>query len=314
MSVMRDGRSAMVECGATAGLDLDLNFDMERPEALWLVLRRVIHAGGMQIEHLVYDGRMLDCDPVDERHDAFQITVHLKDCDRARIWRDGVQVHDGAMTKGALRILDLRDRWRCQHLSPFDVMRYNISLDQIRAFAKEAGRLEFGALANSIGGHDEIVLGLSQALLPVFSDAMAAHPLFLEHINLALLTHVTQAYGGLHFPAGKKGILAPWQERRAAEFLAAHVNGQFSIATLAQECGLSRSYFTKAFKETFGKTPLRWLTEYRVARASDLLLSNASIAEVAVICGFADQSHLTRAFAEVIGEPPGNWRRHRRSA
>jgi AraC-like DNA-binding protein len=72
---------------------------------------------------------------------------------------------------------------------------------------------------------------------------------------------------------------------------------------------LSRSYFNKAFKESFGRTPSKWLTEYRVARVKELLLQDLSIAEVAISCGFADQSHMTRVFTSLTGEPPARFRR-----
>ncbi|WP_246703392.1 MULTISPECIES: helix-turn-helix domain-containing protein [unclassified Rhizobium] len=129
---------------------------------------------------------------------------------------------------------------------------------------------------------------------------------------MALLTHLVQTYGSVSLPARKKGYLAPWQEKRATEFLAAHINRSFSLAELASACSLSKSYFTRAFKETCGKTPYRWLLEYRVTRAKDLLLTDTPIADIAKACGFADQSHMTRVFSEIIGEAPGGWRRRNR--
>ena len=155
-------------------------------------------------------------------------------------------------------------------------------------------------------------MGLAQALLPLLEEPQLASQLFLDQINLAMLTHLTQTYGGVHFPATRKGVLAPWQEKRATELLTAHLGSQFSITDLAEACDLSRSYFIKAFKETFGRTPYRWLMEYRIAKSKELLLKDMPIAEIAVSCGFADQSHLTRVFSEMTGEPPGNWRRRSR--
>ncbi|MNE90880.1 transcriptional activator FtrA [compost metagenome] len=70
----------------------------------------------------------------------------------------------------------------------------------------------------------------------------------------------------------------------------------------------------RAFKETFGKTPYRWLIEYRIAQASDMLIAGTPIAEIALACGFADQSHFTRVFSEIVGEAPGMWRRRYRKA
>nr|WP_313903862.1 helix-turn-helix domain-containing protein [Rhizobium leguminosarum] len=52
-------------------------------------------------------------------------------------------------------------------------------------------------------------------------------------------------------------------------------------------------------------------TRERVSRAQVLLrASNAPLAEVAIACGFADQSHFTRVFSTIVDATPGNWRRN----
>ncbi|GAA3111650.1 hypothetical protein GCM10010520_64930 [Rhizobium viscosum] len=61
-----------------------------------------------------------------------------------------------------------------------------------------------------------------------------------------------------------------------------------------------------------GRTPHRRLLEYRAEKAWQMLLGTASIAEIAVACGFADQSHLTRIFTALHGVSPGTRRRERR--
>jgi AraC-like DNA-binding protein len=68
---------------------------------------------------------------------------------------------------------------------------------------------------------------------------------------------------------------------------------------------LSASYFTRAFRQSLGTAPHQWLLRLRVERAKEQLLnSDASLADIAVGCGFADQSHFTRVFAKQIGVGP----------
>ncbi len=243
------------------------------------------------------------------RSEAFGVTVQLRDFDSQRLWRGAELVHDGGGAKASLGITDLRDGWRYHPLSPFDNVRFQIPFARLRAFAEEVGRSEYVALSCFAGRIDPVMHGLAQALLPSLDNPERANPLFLEQINLAMLAHLSQTYGGLHFPVDKKGTLAPWQERLATEFLAAHFNKPFSIGDLASRCELSRSYFNKAFKESFGRTPSKWLSEYRVARVKQLLLQDLSIAEVAINCGFADQSHMTRVFTSLTGDTPARFRR-----
>ncbi len=244
--------------------------------------------------------------------DAFNAIIQLADTARCEVRQDGRLLPQGNHPRGALAIAGLREQWQWTFLTPFDVVRLHIPRSHVRAFAAQVGRPEFSGFDCPFGTSDDVILGLAQALLPALEAPEQASRLFVEQISLAMLTHLTQAYGGLHFPEGRKGVLALWQEKRATEFLAAHVNTAFSIEELAAACGLSRSYFIKAFRETFGRTPYRWLMEFRVARAKELLRSNGAIAEIAVACGFADQSHMTRVFSDIVGEAPGTWRRNNR--
>ncbi|APO76576.1 AraC family transcriptional regulator protein [Rhizobium etli 8C-3] len=240
---------------------------------------------------------------------AFGVTVQLRDFASHRLWRAGELVFEGRRPRASLAITDLRYQWQSHQLSPFDNIRFDIPFARLRAFSEEVGRSAYAALSCVEGRIDPVMHGLAQALLPSLDNPQQANPLFLEQINLAMLTHLSQTYGGLHFPIGRKGTLAPWQERLATEFLAANFNEPFSVGDLASRCELSRSYFNKAFKESFGRTPSKWLTEYRVARVKELLLQDLSIAEVAISCGFADQSHMTRVFTSLTGDTPARFRR-----
>ena len=113
-------------------------------------------------------------------------------------------------------------------------------------------------------------------------------------------------------PPPVRGGLAPWQERRAKELMSTHLARQIPLALVAGECRLSVSHFARSFKQCTGKPPHRWLLENRVERAKQLLLDpDVSLAEVALDCGFSDQSHFTRVFSRTVGTSPGTWRRIR---
>ena len=110
--------------------------------------------------------------------------------------------------------------------------------------------------------------------------------------------------------AHARGGLAPWQARRVEALLAGHADGNIALSILATECGVSVRHFGRAFRQSTGTSPHRWLVERRVARAQQMLGEGiASIAAIAQACGFADQSHLTRAFTANVGASPARWRR-----
>jgi AraC family transcriptional regulator len=145
----------------------------------------------------------------------------------------------------------------------------------------------------------------------VLDRPAAASRLFVDHVFLAILTHLAHRYGGIAVPEfPRQGGLSPRQERRAKDYLASRFGEEVLLVDVAKACGLSRDHFIRAFRRATGLTPHRWLQRYRIARAQDMLLSSQlPIADIAVRCGFADQSHLTRVFRAFEGTSPAAWRR-----
>ncbi|PVX85919.1 AraC-like DNA-binding protein [Paraburkholderia unamae] len=108
-----------------------------------------------------------------------------------------------------------------------------------------------------------------------------------------------------------RGGLAPWQLRRSQVYMLKHMNDSVCVESVASECGISVNHFVRAFKGSVGTTPHRWLMTERLKVAMTLMYDdNQSLAQIAVACGFSDQSHLTRVFSARIGIPPGQWRRN----
>lgn len=96
--------------------------------------------------------------------------------------------------------------------------------------------------------------------------------------------------------------------RHAWELLVAS-HGTVGVAALADEVGWSRRHLTQRFRDEFGLSPKAAGRVIRFDRARRLLASpqRPSLAEVAAVCGYADQPHLTREFARLAGCPPAAW-------
>jgi AraC family transcriptional regulator len=135
--------------------------------------------------------------------------------------------------------------------------------------------------------------------------------LFVDHVLLALGTYVAQTYGGMRpLSLPVRGGLTARQIRRAKEIFTASLDGHLPLKQVAQECGLSVSYFSRAFRRSMGTAPHKWLLTHRVEVAKQKLRdSRLSLRDVALDCGFADQSHLTQVFTRLVGVSPGAWRR-----
>ena len=136
-----------------------------------------------------------------------------------------------------------------------------------------------------------------------------------DAVRRALRAYIVHAYGSPRStPPGARGGLASWQERRAKELLSGKLNGDMPVARVARECGLSASHFARAFRRSLGMAPHQWRLSFRVERAKEQLArSGASLADIAIDCGFADQSHFTRIFTKHAGCCPGQWRRQNAS-
>ena len=103
--------------------------------------------------------------------------------------------------------------------------------------------------------------------------------------------------------------------RDAADYIMAHLASDLSIAELARLAHMSPSSFKKAFTSTFDMPPGRYILTARLNAARQLLeTSNTLVSDIAIACGFYDQSHLTKAFIRERGVTPGTYRRqHRKS-
>lgn len=207
--------------------------------------------------------------------EAFSVIAQLKPFDNHRLWRSGKLVHDGGHPAGALAITDLGEEWRCHHRSSFDNMRFNISRQGLSDFSYEAGRSGFDGLDCGQGQLDPVVQGLAMALLPALSQPAHASALFIDHILLALQAHLVTRYGKVNLPAERSGGLSGRQLNMATAFLASLTAREATISDVAAQCGLSTSYFIRAFKKSTGRTPHRWLMEYRAEKARQMLLGTA---------------------------------------
>jgi AraC family transcriptional regulator len=108
----------------------------------------------------------------------------------------------------------------------------------------------------------------------------------------------------------EQGGLARWQINRVQVFIEEHLTERVRVADLSAVARSSPSYFSCAFKRTFGVSPHAYVMKRRVSMAADLMLSSdAPLSEIAVSCGFADQAHFSRQFRRAMGRTPSAWRR-----
>ena len=106
-----------------------------------------------------------------------------------------------------------------------------------------------------------------------------------------------------------RGGLTPRTLRRVREHVAAHLESTISLEDLASIAGMATHHFARAFKQSEGVSPRSYLLHCRVQRARYFLAcTDMPISEIAVACGFSDQSQCTRRFKEYVGVTPSHYR------
>lgn len=94
-----------------------------------------------------------------------------------------------------------------------------------------------------------------------------------------------------------------------ARYLDDHAADDVSLDTLCELSGFSPGHLIRAFKQHFGLTPHAYLVNRRVQLGRQQLKGSATIAEVALNAGFADQPHFQRAFKRLMAATPDQYRR-----
>lgn len=97
--------------------------------------------------------------------------------------------------------------------------------------------------------------------------------------------------------------------REALTYIEQNFQNDISVDDMAKVCGLNRSYFGKIFKRATGRTPQQFLLTYRMIKATELLkLTKLSIGDISNAVGYANQLHFSRAFKNLYGIAPREWR------
>lgn len=251
------------------------------------------------------------CGPI-QREDAFLVTLHLRDSRNREYWEDGRRVSVCDLRAGESCLHDLKRDPTALPDTAFHSLAFYLPRAALDAIADDANapRIRDLSYEPGAGVSDVTISGLGSLLLPALRNPDQTNPLFVDHVLLAVGVHIAQTYGGMR-PVSRlvRGGLAPWQERRAKEMIAANLDG-VPVKELARECRLSSAHFSRAFRRSVGVAPHRWLIEQRVVLSKEKLRDDGlSLSDVAMECGFSDQSHLTRVFRQAVGVSPGAWRR-----
>ncbi len=181
---------------------------------------------------------------------------------------------------------------------------------ETKTFARavdESGQPEQVQLIPHFSTPDPLFLQIGLAIKNALQNNPSGSRLYAETMVNALSVHLLQ-----HYSARKLNIkkyingLSKRQLNEVIEYIKSNLDKDLGLKELASLLHMSPHYFCNLFKQSMGIAPHQYVIQTRVNRAKELLITGKySIAQVAFMVGFANQSHLNRHFKKLVGVTPG---------
>ena len=164
-------------------------------------------------------------------------------------------------------------------------------------------------LAFRDGFFDPAIWRLVRAMEEEIAAGCPSGDAYGESLSVALLTYLLARYSVDAPQERPKWRLTDHQLRLVVNCMHANLEANLSLAQLASLAETGIYEFCRRFKNTTGLTPHNYLTQLRVEEGKRLLAEHhASIAEISLMLGFANQSHFTRVFHKMTGTTPKRFR------
>lgn len=127
-------------------------------------------------------------------------------------------------------------------------------------------------------------------------------------ISLALMEYMEASADPVPYSSKKLEAM-----HRMVGFVQQKYSERISLADIAAAGFVSRTVCCEIFRKYANRTPVEYLTEYRISRSADLLSSgDLSITEIASLCGFGGSSYFTETFRKIMNCTPTEFRQRNR--
>lgn len=192
--------------------------------------------------------------------------------------------------------------------------RLRIPTSLIAAAADQLGRhaVPQVEIRNVFEVFDPVIGRLVQTFLAEME--MKPHPcqvLMVDALSIAIAAHLLRRYNtfGIEEP-DRVRMLGRLEMARLTAFIEDNLHRSITLEDLAGQVNVSRFHFCRIFKKSTGVTAFSFVEQCRIRRAQVLIVeTNLSLAEISLMVGFADQSHLTRRFHFHVGCTPAAYAR-----
>lgn len=240
---------------------------------------------------------------------AHLVSLHVSDGSSEEVSWPGAAFAQHRVATGSVNVMPAGVPYRLRHghAEKIDVLCSPRWFDSVR---RDAG-IGPVSLRPECGAKDPL---LSELVLALADDVRAAHPcglMYGEALAAALVARVAHAHGEpLARASPARGGLPPHKLRRVLEYIDARLDRAITLQELAAVAQLNVFHFIRAFKYSTGASPHQFVVAKRIELARSMLnTTELPVAQVALECGFSNQSHFTAAFHRATGLTPAHFRR-----
>ncbi len=238
------------------------------------------------------------------------ISVALDNISTER-WFDGKRESE-TQTTGTIAIIPVDILHRCLWAEKIQFMFVSVDPLLLKRLGMEVSASEdIELIPHFATQQDPLILGILLSLKDELESKMSGDRLYVDQLTTTLVIHLIKKYCVKKNQVVKyTDGLPKYKLRQVIEHIHSHLNSEIKLAELAGVAGISQYYFCQLFKNSLGITPYQYVLQQRVEQAKRLLRSGKmAICDIALICGFANQSHLTKHFRKITGMTPKDYQK-----
>ncbi len=280
--------------------------DVLKPE--WTQSRQSVQMDSLVVQHEIQSPDSAESPPITHHLLILQLSHGTR-----QITRIGKQKHEGSFISGELFLQpstcpafyswESTDESICFIIEPEYLTR---TAAQTECLNPDQIELHPVAL-----GRDPQIEYIARCFLAEMQNDALGGRLYSETLATQLAIHLLRNY--CTFPAQLKqyeGGLSGKQLKAVIRYIDANLAASISLKDLARISGLnSNHYFCHLFKQSTGVSPYKYVIEQRIEKVKQLLKQDLPLVEIALECGFSDQSALSLTFRKCVGTTPRGYRR-----
>jgi AraC family transcriptional regulator len=194
-----------------------------------------------------------------------------------------------------------------------EVSHFYISPAFMQKTASEAFDRDIGAveLHDLLGINDPVLSWISEQMADEVARGGPGGRLCYDAMSLQASVHILRKYAALHFKAPcAQGHFRPAHIRLIEEYIDQNTSRNITLDELATVGNCTPIQFARKFRAHYGMRPHAFVLKQKVEKAClHLRKDNLALKEIALLCGFADQSHLNRVFRQRLNCTPAEYRK-----